>query len=264
MSADHDPQRASHCLVCPVFDLGVMRLRADRRYLIGRDAHATIRLPSKRVSRKHAVLRWSAEEGGFTLEDKGSLNGMCVNGKEVARHVLRSDDLIEIGNFELRYRVLEGDIDVLLGEGDLDGDATQPMQAGPDGLPTSSRLAGRFSRTDLFEICQLIDVNQKSGRLEIEGVGASGTIHLFRGGIVQADAGALADVEAARALLELEEGTFRFLDEGKPTRPMPSPVPLRTVVLDVARERDEWSGSGLRQRLQASSGSLPSIDTQHD
>ena len=257
-----DPVSVSHCLVSPVFDLGVLRLRADRRYVLGRDPHATIRLPSKQVSRQHAALRWDREQDAFVIEDLESLNGVTVNGEVVARHVLRSDDVIRIGSFELRYRVMQGDLDVLLGDDAFDGDSTRPMEVGPDGkVVSASRLAGRFSRTDLFEICQLIDIHQKSGRLEIEGPGISGTIHLFRGGIVQADAGQSADLAAVRRLLDLEAGTFRFYDESRPTRPMPSPLPLRTIVLDVARERDEWSG--LRP-FSPDMDSAPTSDTLHD
>ncbi len=77
-------------------------LRADLS--IGRGADNKIRLRSKTVSRRHAVLRF--EEGRWTLEDRGSANGTFVNETRLpfgASHPLRHGDRITVGSETLVF-----------------------------------------------------------------------------------------------------------------------------------------------------------------
>lgn len=70
---------------------------------IGRDASCGIALPQDNsISRTHAALRQDAN--GFVIEDRGSSNGVFVNGVRItAERPLRSGDEIQIGNSRFRF-----------------------------------------------------------------------------------------------------------------------------------------------------------------
>jgi pSer/pThr/pTyr-binding forkhead associated (FHA) protein len=59
---------------------------------IGRLAASDVQVPSQRVSRLHAKMRW--ENGTWLIEDAESLNGIVYQGNRVDRHVLSSGDQI--------------------------------------------------------------------------------------------------------------------------------------------------------------------------
>jgi hypothetical protein len=68
---------------------------------IGRQEGCEIRLRHATVSRKHA--RVVLEGGAHWVEDLGSSNGVRVNGAEIQRHRLATNDRVKIGKFELIY-----------------------------------------------------------------------------------------------------------------------------------------------------------------
>ena len=59
---------------------------------IGRLSGNDVQVPSQRVSRLHARIRW--ENGTWLVEDADSLNGIVYQGKRVDRHVLVNGDQI--------------------------------------------------------------------------------------------------------------------------------------------------------------------------
>ena len=74
------------------------------RLLIGRGEGNHIRLPSKSVSRQHALLIYA--DGRWCIEDRGSANGTFVNGTRIpfgAPHPLRHADRVRIGTEELVF-----------------------------------------------------------------------------------------------------------------------------------------------------------------
>ena len=69
---------------------------------IGRDRIHDMQLADASVSRLHAAIVWSG--GRYTIEDRGSHNGVFVNEDRVeAGRRLENGDVIQIGNFELIY-----------------------------------------------------------------------------------------------------------------------------------------------------------------
>jgi pSer/pThr/pTyr-binding forkhead associated (FHA) protein len=50
---------------------------------IGRLAENDICIPEQHVSRRHAVIAYDAEIGGFVIKDPGSANGTFVNDKQI-------------------------------------------------------------------------------------------------------------------------------------------------------------------------------------
>ena len=74
-----------------------------RRTRIGRGSDNEIVLDTKHISRYHAVL--FAGPNHTTIEDLKSTNGVFVNGKRVARQILRDGDRVTIGKSRFRYSV---------------------------------------------------------------------------------------------------------------------------------------------------------------
>jgi hypothetical protein len=68
---------------------------------IGRSPDADVFLDDVTVSRRHAIL--ARGEDGYTIEDKGSLNGTYVNRRRVERAKLEDGDEVQIGKYRLAY-----------------------------------------------------------------------------------------------------------------------------------------------------------------
>ena len=74
-----------------------------RRTRIGRGGDNELVLDTKHISRYHAVLL--AGPVHTSIEDLNSTNGVFVNGKRVARQVLKDGDRLTIGRTHFRYSV---------------------------------------------------------------------------------------------------------------------------------------------------------------
>lgn len=71
---------------------------------IGRRRSCEIPLLDENVSRIHAEILYS--DGVHQIEDRGSTNGIFVNGQRVLRKKLMDGDLIKMGNSILEYKVI--------------------------------------------------------------------------------------------------------------------------------------------------------------
>ncbi len=93
-------------LVLLIADMAVNEFPFEKDALsIGRSADNDIVLDDPLVSSRHAQVTISHESGGdsiASIEDLGSTNGTRVNGKDVRKHRLKHDDLIQIGRNSLR------------------------------------------------------------------------------------------------------------------------------------------------------------------
>lgn len=76
-------------------------LLGETRTTIGRSRQNDLFLDDPSVSRVHAAIQVS--EGGFAIEDAGSLHGTIVNGKRVSKQRLAAGDVIQIGIFKLKF-----------------------------------------------------------------------------------------------------------------------------------------------------------------
>ena len=73
------------------------------RVTLGRRADNDVCLPNLAVSGEHAVVVTILADS--FLEDLGSTNGTLVNGKPIAKYLLRDGDQIDIGRHKLLYFV---------------------------------------------------------------------------------------------------------------------------------------------------------------
>ena len=71
------------------------------RTTIGRSPDCDIFLDDVTVSRKHAVL--VQKDGGFFIEDQGSLNGTFLNRKRIESGRLENGDELQIGKYKLSF-----------------------------------------------------------------------------------------------------------------------------------------------------------------
>jgi len=76
-------------------------LLAKERTTIGRRPHNDIQIDNLAVSGEHAAIVSVAND--CILEDLGSTNGTLVNGTPVKKHILRDNDVIELGKFKLKF-----------------------------------------------------------------------------------------------------------------------------------------------------------------
>ncbi len=76
-------------------------LLAKERTTIGRRPHNDIQIDNLAVSGEHAAIVSVAND--CILEDLGSTNGTLVNGNLVKKHILRDNDVIELGKIKLKF-----------------------------------------------------------------------------------------------------------------------------------------------------------------
>jgi pSer/pThr/pTyr-binding forkhead associated (FHA) protein len=101
------------------------------RTTIGRAEDCTISVNHNSVSRLHCEVH-SLGEGRYEVVDKGSSNGVRVNGSDLRRSIVEPGDIIELGDVRFRF-VGAGQI-FLPGVGE-----SQQLEAIPDRPPTSIR-----------------------------------------------------------------------------------------------------------------------------
>ncbi|MDR0716784.1 MAG: FHA domain-containing protein [Azoarcus sp.] len=71
------------------------------RTLIGRKPHNDIQIDNLSISGQHATITRILSD--TFLEDLNSTNGTYVNGQPVKKHVLRNNDVIELGKYRIKY-----------------------------------------------------------------------------------------------------------------------------------------------------------------
>ena len=71
------------------------------RVTIGRKPHNDVQIDNLAVSGEHALIVTILNDS--FLEDLGSTNGTLVNGNPVKKHILQTNDVIEIGKYKLKY-----------------------------------------------------------------------------------------------------------------------------------------------------------------
>jgi len=87
----------------------VFELPPDRPVYVGRAESNDLVLRETSVSRRHAMLSPSLE-GHWMVRDLGSANGIFLNSKSVKETPLKDGDVLNIGEYSLRYESMESQI----------------------------------------------------------------------------------------------------------------------------------------------------------
>ncbi len=93
---------------------------------IGRAQSSDVVLPDSNISRLHAKMQF-LPSGHWTIEDNNSANGVLVNNAYIQSHTLKNGDVIAIGDFTLRFEVLDTQDVRATGRTDLPGRLTLVM-----------------------------------------------------------------------------------------------------------------------------------------
>lgn len=94
----------NHAVAGDIFGLDVSG--GSRKWELGRDAGADIRILDESVSGRHAQL--VLEDGRWKVVNLMSVNGTFVNGRKVLSAYLKTTDKIRLGNVELAFDAGEG------------------------------------------------------------------------------------------------------------------------------------------------------------
>ncbi len=71
------------------------------RLTIGRKPQNDIQIDNLAISGEHAIIVTLLNDS--FLEDLNSTNGTLVNGQPIKKHILRNNDVIELGKYRLKY-----------------------------------------------------------------------------------------------------------------------------------------------------------------
>lgn len=200
-------------------------LVSGQPFTFGRE-ECSLNIPSQRVSRRHAEITWTGDAP--VLTDLGSSNGTTVNGKRLTKpHTLQDGDEISIGPYLCTYRDLRKgpspakDMNML----------TAPM--------LSDAMAGRLDQVSLFELLQTLELNQKTGVLEVFGGDVTGSIGLREGKPIYAEAEGQSGVEAIYLLVRETEGQFTFGPGFDAARAPEISTSMGAILMEASRRQDE-------------------------
>ncbi len=102
------------------------------RLTIGRKPHNDIQIDNLAISGEHAVVVTILNDS--FLEDLNSTNGTLVNGQPIKKHILRNNDVVELGKYRLKYMAGEA-------EASTDYEKTSMIRPGMAKLASEMELA---------------------------------------------------------------------------------------------------------------------------
>ena len=110
-------------------------------------------------------------------------------------------------------------------------------------LAGDSEISGNLSQIFIPDLWQMLSLNRKSGILQVEGIGISGSIYIERGEIVSAATQNIVGEKALFRMIPLREGKFRFLP-GKVGVRRSIYTPSQHAILEGLRHYDEMRKLG--------------------
>jgi predicted component of type VI protein secretion system len=138
-----------------------------KRLSIGRKPQNDIQIDNLAISGEHAVIVTILNDA--FLEDLNSTNGTLVNGRPVKKHILRNNDIIELGKYRLKF--LAGEIGAPNESGQDGGNLARQaseMELVPTGhAPTRSQPGGQTAQSLLSAAVKLLNGPNTGKELEL-------------------------------------------------------------------------------------------------
>jgi len=115
-----------------------------------------------------------------------------------------------------------------------------------EALTGDSEISGNLNQIFIPDLWQMLSMNRKSGILQVEAEGVSGSVYIERGEIVSAVTQNIVGEKALFRMIPLREGRFRFLP-GKVGVRRAIFTPSQQAILEGLRQHDELRklGDGL-------------------
>ncbi len=197
--------------------------------VIGRGTACDLALASPAASRRHAEVL--PREGDWYVRDLGSTNGTFLNGERLgAERELRPGDAIQIGEQTIHFCHVESGAE----EADAHAERTM-LLAAPAG---EGMLRGSLAEIPPIGLLQLLELERKSGVLEIESGTGKARLWIAEGRPVHAETGAASGLEAALEIAVLQAGRFTLAsDPSPPERSIE--IAMMELVLEASRRVDE-------------------------
>lgn len=124
----------------------------QEKIIIGRRAECDVPIKDPAVSGNHAEIEFVGN--GYILRDLGSTNGVHIRGRKIAEHALKNEDLVTIGEHQLRVLI-------------------------PDNKPPVRKPVNLAEKRDVTEVRNQPVVNQTDGYLKfVKGGDPGQTIKL--------------------------------------------------------------------------------------
>jgi pSer/pThr/pTyr-binding forkhead associated (FHA) protein len=180
-------------------NLGTVFPLLEQKLLVGRGEECQIALDDASVSRVHVeVLR---TEHGLMILDQGSSNGLRINGADLPSAMLRSGDVVELGDVRLKF-VPAGVEDVVMQAAPAMGRVSDAV---PMSLPPSNGRRGTMALS--------------VGALLVVGVGIALAMRPSEetptATSVQVEAAETAELSEGAAAARASEGPGKILDEAR-------------------------------------------------
>ncbi|MBI3724334.1 FHA domain-containing protein [bacterium] len=180
-----------------------LELKPGESFTIGRQASCSLSIPSKRISRVHAEIRW--EDGRPVISDKGSANGVFVGGARVTDHKLAPGDELEIGPFLCVYQYVDPAKPAPVHEAEAPADQSAKTVA-----VQADALSGQIDANGVAEVLQSLELGKKSGTLKVFSRRFTGWLTVHEGVPIAAEAGDSKGFDAALEILDQTAGRFTF------------------------------------------------------
>ena len=104
------------------------------------------------------------------------------------------------------------------------------------------KIEGSIEGSGLFDLLQFIMMGRRDGGLFVknEENKKKGKMFFKEGILLHAEVNSFSGIDAVKSIMEWNKGKFTY-DSEKSTSEVSIGLPLQQVLLDVAREIDEWS-----------------------
>jgi pSer/pThr/pTyr-binding forkhead associated (FHA) protein len=202
---------------------------AGETVVIGRGGACDLVLASPAASRRHAEV--VARASGWRVRDLGSTNGTFLNGERVeAERELHAGDAIQIGEQTIHFCHVESGG----AEAEAGGERTM-LLAAPAG---EGMLRGSLAEIPPIGLLQLLELERKSGVLEIESGAGKARLWIEEGCPVHAELADASGLEAALRIAVLRSGRFVLAAEASPPE-RSIEIPMMELVLEASRRFDE-------------------------
>ncbi len=196
-----------------------IRMEFDRPLVFGRSPAASIMLPHKEISRRHAEIERCPE--GIFIRDLESANGTYVSDMKVRTSSrVEPGDRISLGPFHFVVRGPEELLEEGVSEKEL--------------YETTRTIRGNLQDLPLVELMQVVLDKQRTGVLEVSAENRSGRV-TFRDGVVcdaETEEG-LNGTLAVRDLMHACRGTYTLhTNEGQEIGPRVISTNLENLMLE--------------------------------